>query len=117
MLIIADTVLDVAFDASIRCRLVAENTEKQMSLLDEQICVVTGAGQGLGRAVALEMAAEGAVVALLEINAETLNAVATEIAGKGGTARTYRLDITDYESYGRVIDDLIARFGLSLIHI
>jgi NAD(P)-dependent dehydrogenase (short-subunit alcohol dehydrogenase family) len=82
-----------------------------MGLLDEQICVVTGAGQGLGRAVALEMAAEGAVVGLLEINAATLDAVSTEIAGKGGTAKTYLLDITDYESYGRVIDDLIASFG------
>jgi NAD(P)-dependent dehydrogenase (short-subunit alcohol dehydrogenase family) len=82
-----------------------------MGLLDGQVCVVTGAGQGLGRAVALEMAIEGAVVALLEINAATLDAVATEIAGKGGTARTYQLDITDYESYGRAIADLFASFG------
>jgi NAD(P)-dependent dehydrogenase (short-subunit alcohol dehydrogenase family) len=82
-----------------------------MGLLDGQVCVVTGAGQGLGRAVALEMATEGAVVALLEINATTLDAVATEIAGKGGTARTYQLDITDYESYGRAIADLFASFG------
>jgi NAD(P)-dependent dehydrogenase (short-subunit alcohol dehydrogenase family) len=82
-----------------------------MGLLDGQVCVVTGAGQGLGRAVALEMAIEGAVVALLEINATTLDAVATEIAGKGGTAKAFQLDITDYESYGRAIADLIASFG------
>jgi NAD(P)-dependent dehydrogenase (short-subunit alcohol dehydrogenase family) len=73
--------------------------------------VVTGAGQGLGRAVALEMAAEGAIVALLEINADTLEAVAAEIAAKGGAAKAYQLDITDYESYGRVVNDLIADFG------
>jgi len=108
---VADTVLDVSFHASIRCRRVSENTEKQMGLLDGQVCVVTGAGQGLGRAISLEMAAEGAKVALLEINAETLRAVADEIAAAGGTATAHRLDITDYAAYTRVIDDIVATFG------
>ena len=43
-----------------------------MGLLDGQVCIVSGAGQGLGRAIALEMAAEGASVVLLERNVETV---------------------------------------------
>jgi NAD(P)-dependent dehydrogenase (short-subunit alcohol dehydrogenase family) len=43
-----------------------------MTLLADQVCIVTGAGQGLGRAVALEMADEGACVILVERNPDTL---------------------------------------------
>ena len=45
-----------------------------MGLLDGKVCIVTGAGQGLGRSICLEMAAEGASVVLLERNAETVAA-------------------------------------------
>lgn len=82
-----------------------------MGLLVDRVCVVTGAGQGLGRAIALEMAREGAIVALLERNPATLEAVAAEIGGEGGTAAAYALDVTDYDAYGRVVADLHARFG------
>ena len=51
-----------------------------MGLLAGQVCIVTGAGQGLGRSVALEMIAEGAKVMLLERNADTVRAVAVEVA-------------------------------------
>ena len=73
--------------------------------------MVTGAGQGLGRAVALEMAGEGARVVLLERNAETLAKVAVEISGKGGRAEPYQLDVTDYDTYGDVVADVVRKFG------
>lgn len=82
-----------------------------MSLLAGKLCIVTGAGQGLGRAISLEMAAEGANVALIELNSGTLNAVASEIAVAGGTAKPYRIDITDYEAYRAAVDDILATFG------
>ena len=53
-----------------------------MGLLKDKVCLVSGAGQGLGRAVSLEMAAEGAIVVLLERNAGTANSVAAEITGR-----------------------------------
>ena len=84
--------------------------EAKMSLLSDQVCIVTGAGQGLGRAISLEMAKEGACVALLERNGETLDATASEIAASGGRAEPYRIDITDYESFGKVVADVVARF-------
>jgi NAD(P)-dependent dehydrogenase (short-subunit alcohol dehydrogenase family) len=81
-----------------------------MGLLAGQVCVVTGAGQGLGRSLAREMVAEGASVALLERNPTTLRAVAEEIAALGGTAKTFQLDVTDYDAYRRVVDGVIGEF-------
>ena len=81
-----------------------------MGLLAGQVCIVSGAGQGLGRTVALEMVAEGASVALLERNPDTLKEVAGEIAAKGGTARAFQLDITDYDAYRKAIADVIREF-------
>ena len=48
--------------------------------------VISGAARGIGRATALKLAAEGAKVALLDINAEGLDAVAESIRSAGGTA-------------------------------
>jgi 3-oxoacyl-[acyl-carrier protein] reductase len=77
-----------------------------MGLLNDQVAIITGAGQGLGAAIAREFAAEGAAVALLELNAETAEAVRREIAEVGGEARAYPLDITNYEAYARVVEDV-----------
>lgn len=82
-----------------------------LGLLKGQVCIVTGAGQGLGRAVSLEMASEGAIVALIERNSETVKTVAAEIAARGGRAEPYTLDITDYDAYAKAVADVIEKFG------
>jgi NAD(P)-dependent dehydrogenase (short-subunit alcohol dehydrogenase family) len=82
-----------------------------MGLLADQVCVVTGAGQGLGRTVSLEMASEGAKVMLLERNPGTLRAVREEIEAAGGTARAFALDVTDYEAYRKAVAEVIREFG------
>jgi NAD(P)-dependent dehydrogenase (short-subunit alcohol dehydrogenase family) len=82
-----------------------------MDLLAGQVCIVSGAGQGLGRTVALEMVSEGARVVLLERNPATLRAVAAEIAAAGGVARPFELDVTDYDSYRTAIQGVIKEFG------
>ena len=56
--------------------------------------IVTGGGQGVGRAIALALAAEGAAVALAGRTEATLDAVATEIAKAGGTAVSIVADVT-----------------------
>ncbi len=81
-----------------------------MGLLTGQVCMVSGAGQGLGRSVALEMASEGASVMLLERNPATLAEVAAEIAASRGTARTFQLDVTDYDAYGKAVDAVVKEF-------
>jgi 3-oxoacyl-[acyl-carrier protein] reductase len=82
-----------------------------MRLLEKQVAIVTGAGQGLGKTIALEFAQEGAAVALLEINAETVKAVEAEIRANGGEAKAYPLDITDYDAYAAVVADLLSWKG------
>jgi 3-oxoacyl-[acyl-carrier protein] reductase len=82
-----------------------------MGLLDGQVAIVTGAGQGLGKTISLEFAREGAHVALLERNADTVEETRTEIEAQGGAATAYPLDITDYDAYGKVVADVVAHHG------
>ncbi len=80
-----------------------------MGLLDGKVCLVTGAGQGLGRSVCLEMAAEGATTVLIERNEQTAAAAAAEIKKSGGAAHPYVLDVTDYDRYGHVVGDVMSK--------
>jgi NAD(P)-dependent dehydrogenase (short-subunit alcohol dehydrogenase family) len=57
--------------------------------------VVTGGGRGIGRAIALRLAAQGAELALWARSADQLAAVVTEIAAAGGRARAYVVDVAD----------------------
>jgi 2,3-dihydro-2,3-dihydroxybenzoate dehydrogenase len=62
-------------------------------LLNDKVAMVTGAGQGLGRAIAREFADEGAAVALLEINPATAAEAEAELKAKGFQAKAYPLDV------------------------
>jgi 3-oxoacyl-[acyl-carrier protein] reductase len=86
-----------------------------LSSLAGKIALVTGASQGIGRAVALELAKQGATVALAARNTEKLEAVATEIAAAGGTAKAYALDISNDESIKTAAKAVIADHGT--VHI
>jgi 3-oxoacyl-[acyl-carrier protein] reductase len=73
--------------------------------------LVTGAASGMGRATALVFAAEGAKVAVTDINAEATQAVASEIAAKGGTAKAWTLDVANRDAITKVVGDIAAHFG------
>ena len=55
--------------------------------------VITGSGRSIGREMAIRIAAEGASVALLEINRENLEEVISTIAAAGGDVRAYEIDL------------------------
>jgi len=65
------------------------------SLLQNQIAVVTGSGSGIGRAIALGYACEGANVAVLDTNGEAAAKTAADIRNSGGKAQHFILDVTD----------------------
>jgi 3-oxoacyl-[acyl-carrier protein] reductase len=86
-----------------------------MSTLTGKIALVTGASQGIGRACALALAAEGATVALAARNVEKLDAVAAEITASGGSAKTYALDVSSEDSIKSAAKAVLADLGA--VHI
>ncbi len=75
-------------------------------LLNDRVAVVTGAGQGLGQAIAREFADEGATVALVERNPDTLHETETELKSRGCDVLPYLVDITDHEAFRKALADL-----------
>ena len=93
-------------------RLVKEWGEKLgKQLVANQVCVITGAGQGLGAALAQELAAEGAQVILLDRNPDTLAATEAAVSAAGGQAVSHQLDLTDYARFADVVASVIASHG------
>jgi 3-oxoacyl-[acyl-carrier protein] reductase len=72
-----------------------------------RVAVVTGAGQGLGRAIAIRYAAEGARVAVVDINESTAQSVADEITASGGTAIAVACDVSQRSA----VNDAAARIA------
>ncbi|MBE7539796.1 MAG: SDR family oxidoreductase [Opitutaceae bacterium] len=69
-----------------------------MSRLNSLSAIVTGAGSGIGRAIAERFAGEGADVTLLDFNGDAAGEVARAIVSKGGRARAIACDVSDTES-------------------
>jgi 3-oxoacyl-[acyl-carrier protein] reductase len=66
-----------------------------MPKLENQVAVVTGAGRGIGRAIALKFAAEGAAIACVSRTASNADAVAAEVRALGREAWSYAVDVAD----------------------
>ena len=64
-------------------------------MLDGKVAIVTGGGQGLGRAVALVLAERGVAVTITGRTAAKLDAVVAEIEASGGTAQAVTGDVSD----------------------
>ena len=83
-----------------------------MTLLFEgKTAFVTGGGSGIGRAAALAFAAEGAKVAIGDLNADGAAETAALIRADGGEAHHGALDVTDAGAVDAFVDDVAARWG------
>jgi 3-oxoacyl-[acyl-carrier protein] reductase len=80
-------------------------------LLSGRVAFVTGASQGIGRACALKLAAEGAAVAVAARNQQKLDDLVSEITDAGGKAAAFALDVSDEEQVKSAIKSAIAEFG------
>jgi NAD(P)-dependent dehydrogenase (short-subunit alcohol dehydrogenase family) len=79
--------------------------------LEGKISIVTGASRGIGRGIALRLAAAGSSVVLCARDQTLLGAAASEIRASGGSAETIALDLRVPDSGQRVVDFAIERFG------
>src|SRR5437868_4348304 len=82
-----------------------------MKPLQSRVALVTGASQGIGRACALRLAAQGASVALAARNVEKLQQVESEIASAGGQAASFAMDVAQEEQIKTTFKSAIERFG------
>jgi 2-hydroxycyclohexanecarboxyl-CoA dehydrogenase len=82
-----------------------------MRRLDGRVAIVTGAAQGIGRALARRLAAEGANVAIADIRLDLAEATAAEIRSESGSATAVRLDVTSLDSAGEAADRIERELG------
>jgi NAD(P)-dependent dehydrogenase (short-subunit alcohol dehydrogenase family) len=77
----------------------------------KQIAIITGGGNGIGRAVSHRMAAEGIFVIVADHDSLAAKAVRDEIAGKGGAAEAVTVDVTKAAEVKAVVDDTKKQHG------
>lgn len=79
--------------------------------LEDKIIGVTGAGSGIGRAISLALASEGARVAVTDINLDWAKAVAHEINSIGHQAIAMQLDVTNSQQINEVVSKICSEWG------
>jgi meso-butanediol dehydrogenase/(S,S)-butanediol dehydrogenase/diacetyl reductase len=79
--------------------------------LEGKSCLVTGAGRGIGRGIAVRLAADGASVAVADLDRSSAADVVEEIEAAGGTAIAIAVDVADRGSVKAMIGDVVGNFG------
>ncbi len=78
--------------------------------LTDKVALVTGASRGLGKAIALALAAEGASIAAVARSEDALKETVEAIRAAGGTAEPFALDVSDHAAADATVEKIVARF-------
>lgn len=79
--------------------------------IENNVALVTGAGQGIGRGIALRLAKDGASLMLVDVNPEGIAAVAAEVEALGRKAATFVANIADRDQVYAAIDEAEKQLG------
>lgn len=79
--------------------------------LEGKVAIVTGAARGIGRAIALRLACEGACIVVADVNQAGAFGVAAEIAAAGGNSLALRVDVSRKMDAERMARETVAQFG------
>ncbi|WP_198412875.1 glucose 1-dehydrogenase [Cryobacterium sp. Hz7] len=82
-----------------------------MTKLDGKVALITGAASGMGKAMALGYAAEGAHVVIADLNVEGAQAVVAKITAAGGSASARSLNVADEVQSKEIVDAIVAEHG------
>ena len=82
-----------------------------MSRFTGRIAIVTGAASGIGKEIALRLAAEGGTPVIADLNLDAATATANEIKAKGGDAFAVAMNVTDEAQVEKGVADTIAKYG------
>jgi acetoin reductase-like protein len=80
-------------------------------MLNEKVAIVTGAGRGIGQAVALRLAREGAAVVAADINLEAARSTAEEIRAQGAKALAVQIDVREPAQIPGLVEETVGAFG------
>ncbi|MEW5890482.1 MAG: 3-oxoacyl-ACP reductase FabG [Pseudomonadota bacterium] len=80
-------------------------------LLKDRVALITGAGQGIGAAIARAYAAHGAQVAVVDVNTEAADRSAAAVRAEGGAAQGFACNVAAREQVQRMVQEVLARFG------
>jgi 2-keto-3-deoxy-L-fuconate dehydrogenase len=83
--------------------------------LDGKVAVVTGGGSGIGRAIAVRFAANGAAVRILDLHLEEAEETARQIASSGGLASAFACDVSDQEQAQKVFGGIFEQEHVSIL--
>jgi len=82
-----------------------------MDIFRDKVAIVTGAGSGIGQALGSELARQGAVVVLADVNAERVDNVTEELSKSGYQAIGQALDVRNAEAVKAMIEDIASKYG------
>ena len=80
-------------------------------LLENKVALVTGAARGIGKAIALTLAGEGADIAVSDVNLEGAESAAEEIESRGRQTLVSRMDVSKIKEVNEMVDKILDKFG------